>query len=173
MLVRRTLFGAIALLVLGVGAAIGMTVAHRSDPASTTNSIATTMPPQTTTTLDLAGLRATFDDAVAPANQAIGAFNAAKNALPRSATIKEFAPLTDSLVNGLMETQRRCLATKWPAIVSGDVDEYVRAVGAMIGDLQSIRSQTAFSISSWDQKLHSDAQLVTTAGSLVRRDLRD
>ena len=108
---------------------------------------------------------------VAPGNQAIETFKQKTDAYSDSTTADQVAADAAPVVSAIDEVDNALLRVDWPATIATDVKALVTADGALKGDLNSVGSLNALSISAWSASSHKTPVEKAQLQNIVRADL--
>lgn len=137
----------------------------RPPPASAPSASA---PPATAAVLTLEQQASAYLAAVAPANKAVGIFNAR---VTPSSSQEDAAREGELLANALEANAARLSRIAFTGQSVVDIRALLTAFGAIVGDLRAIRNQSDFSLGSFSTVFSRDEGAAAAAVTLIRADL--
>ncbi len=125
----------------------------------------------TSTTVSLADLGKQYDAAVGPINAAVATFNSKYSKLGPSATAAAVADIAEPLAKAFEAADQALLRIPWPDRLRQEATAIVAADGIATTDLNGVRAQKAFSVSTFIQQFAHDLGRGHAAVRVLRADL--
>jgi hypothetical protein len=77
----------------------------------------------------------------------------------------------DPLITECKKYQTQLTNMNWPASMTADAHALITQIGALVGVMEAIGSQNAFSVNSWVSQFESAGQAAHSATNILRHDL--
>jgi hypothetical protein len=77
----------------------------------------------------------------------------------------------DPLITAAQKYETQLTDMNWPATMTSDAHALVTQIGALVGVMQTVGTQNAVSINSWDSQFESAGQATNSATNILRHDL--
>lgn len=143
-----------------------------SNPPGGSAPTSTTSPTTTTTSHTTLGDVADFFEADEnAANTVADRVQATVETLPADATGPQALQALEPLISAAQKYQTQITDLPWSPPFVSDAHALVDAVGSLIGVMESVSSQNAFSIQSWVTQFESAAEAEHSAANILRHDL--
>lgn len=155
--------------VLVVAGSIALSACGGS--AKTASPSATTTSGSATTTISLAAVKQQFqfDESVIQAVE-ITVGNKLSSLNP-NATGPQVLTVLDPLISAAQKYEMQLTNIPWPPSIVGDAHALITQIGALVGVMESVSSQNAFSVNTWVSQFESAAQSAHSATNILRHDL--
>jgi hypothetical protein len=108
---------------------------------------------------------------IAPANQALDAFNAGMRALPSSPTPATYVRISTPLAAAFNAAREKLLRVSWPASTLPDVEAVTVAISVVDTDLTNVPTVNAANFRAWQNHLLTDLGRILAPTDRVRTDL--
>lgn len=124
-----------------------------------------------TTAVSLAAVKQQFqtdETAIQAVEKSVG--NNLSNIDP-NATGPQVLTVLDPLISAAQKYETQLTGIAWPPSIVGDAHALITQIGSLVGVMQSVSSQNAFSVNTWVSQFESAGQSAHSATNILRHDL--